>query len=172
MATLYSLDIATGDYNQPMVSGAKRESLVDLIYFLKRCLAGGNTSATTISVRNTGVKATGTVTCASIADSDTVTINGVAFTAQDASPGANEFLQTGDDTADAAALAAAINASASAGISGIVTATSSGAVVTVSAAVPGKIGNAITLASSNGTRAAVSAARLAGGSESAFTFSL
>jgi phage tail sheath gpL-like len=44
-----------------------------------------------------------------------------------------------------------------------VTATSSGAVVTVSAYVKGLIGNAITLASSNGTRLAVSAARLAGG---------
>lgn len=155
-----------------MVSGAPRASLRRLINFLIRLKAGGLPSATTLSVRNTGVKATGTVTCASIADSDTVTINGIAFTAQDASPGANEFLQTGDDTADAAALAAAINASTTAGIVGIVTATSSGAVVTVSAAVPGKIGNAITLASSNGTRAAVSAARLSGGSESAFTFSL
>lgn len=156
-----------------MISGAPRPSLRRLINFLLRLKAGGNTGATTISVRNTGVKASATVTCATTIANDTVTINGVVFTAVAGVAGANQYSIDGaTNTLDAAALAAAINASVSAGIVGIVTATSNAAVVTVSAAVPGKIGNAITLASSDGATLAVSAARLAGGSESAFTFSL
>jgi phage tail sheath gpL-like len=50
-----------------------------------------------------------------------------------------------------------------AAFAGICTATSAAAVVTVQAAVKGYIGNCITLASSNGSRLAVSAARLASG---------
>lgn len=172
MATLYSIDISTGDHAQPLTSGKPRDSLLKLAKTLLALASGHRPGSTTITVRNTGVAATGTVTCAAAAAADTVTINGVAFTAVAGAAGANQFSIDGTDTADAAALAAAINASSTAGISGIVSATSDGAVVTVSCMVPGKVGNAITLASSSGVTLAVSGAKLTGGSESRFTYSL
>lgn len=107
------------------------------------------------------VRASGTVTVASIQANDTITINNITLTGKSSPSGQSEFDSDGTDTVVATAVAACINANSS--LTGIVTATSSGAVVTVSAYVKGLIGNAITLASSNGTRLAVSAARLAGG---------
>lgn len=129
-------------------------------------LSGGLNGAQGLSAftfRDTAVQATGTVTCASVSAADTVTINGVTFTAVAGAAGANQFSIDGNDTADGAALAAAVNASVTAGITGVVTAAAASGVVTFTASVPGLVGNAITLASSNGTRLAVSAARLAGG---------
>lgn len=77
--------------------------------------------------------------------------------------------QFNDDTATA--LAAAINASTTAIVNKHVTASAAAAVVTVTAVMPGHAGNAITLASSNGTRLAVSGARLASGTETITSYS-
>jgi len=107
------------------------------------------------------VRASGTVTVASINADDTITINGTVLTAKASPSGASQFLSTGSDTVVAAAVAACINAHTS--FTGIVTASSSSGVVTVSASVKGLIGNCITLASSNNTRLAVSGSRLASG---------
>jgi phage tail sheath gpL-like len=170
MATLYSIDVSTVDYNQPLAAGRHRSSLVRLMNQLRRLMSGANSGRTTISVRNSAVKASGTITCDTAVATDTVTINGVTFTGDD-TPTGDQFDTSDTDEVAAASLAAAINASTTAGIPGIVTASASGAVVTVTAAVPGKIGNAITLASSGATLA-VSAARLASGAETAFTYSL
>lgn len=109
------------------------------------------------------VAATGTVTCASAAAADTVTVNGVTFTAVSGTPAGNQFKVGVSDTADAASLVAGINASTTANIKGCVTATSALGVVTLTSSVAGYIGNCQTLASSNGTRLAVSGARLSGG---------
>lgn len=107
------------------------------------------------------VRASGTVTVASILADDTITVNGVTLTGKSSPSGQDQFDSDGSDATVATAIAACINAHTS--LTGIVTASASNAVVTVSAYVKGLIGNAITLASSNGTRLAVSAARLAGG---------
>jgi phage tail sheath gpL-like len=107
------------------------------------------------------VRASGTCTVASIQADDTITINGTTITGKASPSGESQFDSDGSDTVVATAVAACINAHSD--LTGLVTATSSGAVVTISAAVMGKIGNCITLASSNGTRLAVSAARLASG---------
>jgi phage tail sheath gpL-like len=107
------------------------------------------------------VRASGTCTVASIQADDTITINGTTITGKASPSGETEFDSDGSDTVVAAAIAACINAHSS--FTGLVTATSSAAVVTVSAFVKGNIGNCITLASSNGSRLAVSAARLASG---------
>jgi phage tail sheath gpL-like len=107
------------------------------------------------------VRASGTVTVASILADDTITINGVTLTGKASPSGQDQFDSDGSNTVVAAAIVTAINAHTS--LTGIVSATSSAGVVTVSAYVKGLIGNSITLASSNGTRLAVSAARLAGG---------
>jgi allophanate hydrolase subunit 1 len=73
-------------------------------------------------------------------------VNGVAFSAVDGNPGANEFLVVdGKDDTTATNLMTAINASVSTGVAGVVTATSSDAVVTVKAVQAGLAGNSITL---------------------------
>lgn len=98
------------------------------------------------------VSATGGVTYSSSSGTQTVTINGVAITA---SSGASDALT-------ASAVAAAINASTNALVQYLVTASASGSVVTITSAMPGKVGNCITLAAS-GTGANASGARLVGG---------
>lgn len=119
------------------------------------------------------VRASGTCTVATITAADTVTINGVTLTSAASPSGESQFDSDGSNTVVAAALAACINAHTS--LTGIVTATSALGVVTISAYNKGLMGNAITLASSNGTRLAVSAARLAGGTgmgEAAVSYSM
>lgn len=112
------------------------------------------------------VHASGTVTMATVSVDDTVTINGVVFTAKAAEDTSlRQFNQSGTDTACATSLVACIIAAVAAGTLTGVVATSASAVVTIRATspVPGT-GNAIPLASSNGTRLAVSAPVLTGGS--------
>lgn len=123
--------------------------------------AAGGLGALTIVNQVAPVKASGTVTLASVSAADTVTINGVVLTAVSGAPAADQFDISGTDTADAVSFCAAVAANAT--LAGLITAANVLGVVTLTAIVPGLPGNAITLASSNGTRLAVSAARLAGG---------
>lgn len=111
------------------------------------------------------VQASATITIASIANGNTVTIGKTVFTAS-ASPSSNtatavDFQSAGTDTVVAAALAAAINAN-TLGAATIVSATSSLGVVTVTALVPGVLGNQIALAKV-GAPITVSGAYLANG---------
>lgn len=92
-------------------------------------------------------KTTGTFTGAPTA-AQTITVNGVAFTARASGAGANEFNIGGSVTATAANLAAAINASTTAGIVGTVGASSSAGVVTFYALVPGSAGKNIPISES------------------------
>ncbi len=103
--------------------------------------------------------ATGTVTAASVQAADTVTINGLVYTAVAGAKADNtQFsIDTGDNEC-AADLAASITADARAGTVGDTTAVAVGAVVTITTTVTGTGGNAVTLVSSNGTRLAVSGA--------------
>ena len=158
--------------NNPIivVPGKKRATFQNLQNLLLKLVGSGSMDVTTVELTPSAVAASGTVTAASAQAADTVTVAGVAFTAVSGSPTGNQFDISGSDTAAAASLASAINASATAGINGVVSATSSGAVVTVTAKVPGLIGNGITLASSNGTRLATSGARLASGAGTLTSF--
>lgn len=97
-------------------------------------------------------QAAGTLTLSTASGAVGGTINGVTVTATAA----------GGDTATAALIAAAINASTNPLVANHVTATSAGAVVTVTSKYPGHAGNAVTLAAS-GTGVTASGARLAGG---------
>nr|MBA3777403.1 hypothetical protein [Betaproteobacteria bacterium] len=108
------------------------------------------------------VYASGTLTLTSVVATNTVTINGVTFTAVAAGATGNQFNVGGTDTITAANLAAAINASVTALIPGYVVATSLATVVTVTSAFPSIGGNQTTIASGQGTIVA-SGARLAGG---------
>lgn len=102
----------------------------------------------------------------------TITASGAGTLAGGAAVANNQFdfhAAWDDDTATA--LAAAINASTTALISKHVTAEASSAAVTVTAKIPGHAGNAVTIASSDGTRLAItaSATRLTGGTETLTT---
>lgn len=100
------------------------------------------TSGIKITYFDTAVSAstTGTFTGDPTA-ADTVTINGVAFTARASGAVANEYnFVAGDVTKTAAALAAAINASVTARIVNTIGASSALGVVTFFAIVPGSVG--------------------------------
>lgn len=95
------------------------------------------------------VQSTGTVTFASTGPTDgqTCIIGNVTFTASDTSNTDKNFDVSSDDpTEQAANLAAAINRSGN-GLGDIISATSALGVVTLTAAVPGKIGNGLQLSS-------------------------
>lgn len=95
------------------------------------------------------VFAVGTWTTASGSGTQTCVINGVSLSSVWAT----------SDTVAAAAMAAVINASTNALVTGMVTATSALGVVTITAAVAGKLGNAITT-TATGTGATAEQARL------------
>lgn len=114
------------------------------------------------------VQASGTVTFSAVASAnDTVLVNGVTFTAKASGAGANEFNIGADEVASAANLAAAINASVTALVSGYVSASSALGVVTVVASQFGKMGNLVTIAEGvdGGSVISVSGARLIGGTD-------
>jgi hypothetical protein len=103
-------------------------------------VSGGQQSAKLLckvgAVRATAtMTSTGTATAAEI-----FTLCNVVFTARASNPSANEFVVSGTVATQAANIAAAINASAN--LTGIVTATSSLGVVTITSVVPGLLGNA------------------------------
>ncbi len=105
----------------------------------------GTRTVPTLTVQDTAVAATGTVTFSSCAAGTVILVNGVPFTAVGAAAtsGNDEFDVSGNDTADAAAFAAAVNASTTAGISGVLTATADSGVVTLTATAAGRVGNAV-----------------------------
>ena len=98
---------------------------------------------------------TGTFT-GSPSNNETITINGVVFTAKTSGATGNQFNIGSSVTANAANLVAAINASTTAGIVGTVSASNVAGVVTFSSVVPGSVGLniPITEALSNFTLAA------------------
>lgn len=128
------------------------------------CAAVAN--ADTVTVNGTALTAVqhhsrATVTCASVQAADTVTVHDVVFTASSTPTGTDQWEIDGDDTADAAALVAKINAHPD--LSGIVTAANAAGVVTVRAVEAGTGGDSIVLESSDGTRLLTSDGNLANG---------
>ncbi len=157
MSINFSVNVTMGDFAQPGQTGSPNQSTKRVQNLIEKLRAGSADG--TLLIRQSLVKASGTVTLATASGTITATINGVAVS----------VVWATNDTLSAAALAAAINASSDALISGIVTATSALGVVTVQAVVGGKAGNAITLAAS-GTNATASGARLTAGAETLFTY--
>jgi hypothetical protein len=92
------------------------------------------------------VQASGTITVAAggSANNQTMTICGVTFTAKTSGATGNQFNISATAATQAANMVAAINASAN--LSGIVVASRVGAVVTLTAVVPGVIGNGLVMA--------------------------
>ena len=108
--------------------------------------------------------ADGTVTCVTAVVDDTVTVNGLLYTAVAGVKADNtEFSIDTSDTATAADLADSITNDARVGTIGDLSATSSVGVTTITTDVLGTGGNAVTLVSSDGVTLAVSGAVFTGG---------
>lgn len=128
-----------------------------------------NNAGTITDITNTisivDCRASGTVTAASVVAADTVTVDGRVYTAiaNDATVGLNQFRIGTTDTECATNLKNAINLGEQADATSKVTASSSAAVVTITARAEGTGGNSIALATSNNTRLAKSGTTLANG---------
>lgn len=138
---------------------------------LFRSINAGTTNASIIAqiASVPAVQASGTITLtyASVANLDTVTVAGITLTCVTGTPTGAQFKKVTDGPTTAANLAALINSLATLNI--YVSATSSGSVVTVKANQAGVVGNLITLATSNGTGFGLSAAALENGAGGAVT---
>lgn len=156
-ATVASALAPTGVAGNPFNAGADAWSWVNQLgsWIEGQQLSG---RGILISYADTGVSAstTGTFTGAPTA-ADTITINGVVFTARASGAVADEFNIGSTVTATASALVAAINASTTTGILNTVRATSAAGVVTFYSVVPGPGGKNIPITESldNFTLAAV-----------------
>lgn len=114
--------------------------------------------------------ADGTITCATAVAGQTVTVNGLLYTAVAGAKANNtEFSIDTSDTATGIDLADSINNDARVGTSGDISASETTGVVTVTTDVAGVAGNAITLVSSNGTTLAVTGAGFLTGGVDAMT---
>lgn len=133
---------------------ASRDSLISKIN-------SDATASTYVVASIGGVKATGTQTLSSVVATNACGVQGVTFTcvAASATPTNVQFCVGADDTATAANLVSTLNSHPT--VSALMTATSSGAVVTLEAKVAGEAGNAYTLTS--GTNITRSGANLASG---------
>ncbi len=77
----FSIVVLGNNDELPVVSGAKARSVGQLVKYFRSLAGGARTGAVTVRVRNTAVKASGTVTPATAVVGNTVTINGTALTA-------------------------------------------------------------------------------------------
>ena len=90
-----------------------------------------------------GDRATATATCVSVVEDNTLTVGDVTLTMKDSPSGESEVDVGASDTIMATNIAASINAHTQ--LAGLVTATSAAGVVTITSALPGRIGEMITL---------------------------
>lgn len=142
-------------------STAQKAALRQVIQFLEQARTGGELNPIfQLLVKENGTQASQTITLTSAVTGKTITIGGTVLTSNSGSPGANQFKVGVSNTADAAALAAAINANST--LSKQVTATSASNVVTVTAMVYHEIANGVSIAS-NDASMVCGGAFLAGG---------
>jgi phage tail sheath gpL-like len=164
MATIYQMLVLAHDETSANVqrdlyaeTGYKELAGLKIKNYVNNCLAGAH--PVTVQTKINAVKATGTITLSAHVATDTVTVNGITFTCVASGATGAQYNVGADDTETAAALAAALNANTT--LDGMIVATSALGVVTLTALVPGELGNAVTLVIS--AHGSVSAARMAGG---------
>jgi hypothetical protein len=154
MASL-TLVLKTNKYTTDMTKAGQKinnwKKITNLINGLGSGMLVGSATVTASTIDP--VAASATITCASVAAADTVTLGKVVFTGSATPSGEAQFLTTGSNTVVAAALVAKINAHSSVGL--LVQSTNVAGVITVTSNVQGVVGNHIGLTSSNGTRLAV-----------------
>lgn len=147
---------------RPAPAGAKNEFTALKGYF--HAAAGGDRDLQAVVQVNSGdaAAATGTITLSGFVATNTFTIGSETFTCMaSGASGQNQFNVGGSDTLSAAAAVLVINSNTN--LAQTITATSSGAVITVTSKVPGRIGNYVGLAIS--AHGSVSAATLASGAD-------
>lgn len=163
---------ATGDLQHKFINSQfskiiQPQGLIDLVADISSGLRNASIQ-TTIDDGN-AVIASGTIIFSGVGQAaDTILINGVTFTAVASGATGNQWNVAGTAALSAANLAAAINASATALVSGVVSASAPTATCTISALLAGQAGNAITIAKGVDalTAMTVSGARLTGGTTS------
>jgi len=141
-----------------------------LVHLSHNNISVSNGAGDSVLLGRDGVQADGTVTVDTVPTAgDTLTVNGVVFTAVNGAAGPDEFQVDGGATVDDVAnnIRDAINASVSVGIDMVVYARSLTNVVTITARVSGTAGNAITLATSVPLVLLLSGATLSGGVDGA-----
>jgi len=152
--TIVSILTAARQIGQPgaaYIGQRKRETMEELANFFNAAAGGAVPPGTTVDVQQnveTMAQSTGTITLATVAAGDGILVNGVLFvgTANAATTaGGGEFTCGVSNTADGAALAAAINACTDPRVAGVVTAAAAAGVVTLTAVDVGLDGNAITM---------------------------
>jgi hypothetical protein len=170
LITIVSGTEAAGDITERLHSrsGSHPNDVVNGLANYMNGLAGGQYQGSVdVSVNRSGAaRASGTITFSGTgAANDTILINGVTFTAKSSGATGDQWNVGASATLSAAALAAAINASASALVSGHVTASSALGVVTITSKSYSVAGNAVTIAEGvdGSSHMAVSGARLTGG---------
>lgn len=158
------------------ITGTTAQCCTSLAAAINNCVALDGivtawASATVVTVRavtaGTGGNSIG------LASSDAQLAVSAANLANGAAVSNNQFDFGGSNSETAAALAAAINASTTDLIEHHVTATATNAAVLITAEVSGHAGNTVELASSDGTRLAVTgvtSGKLIGGTETVYTF--
>lgn len=144
-------DQATADTQRDLIAETGHVMLAGLKLkdYVKSIVSGIKPAA--VQTKANVAFASGSITFAGIADADTITVAGVVFTAKTSgATGPLQFNIGGSDTPAAVAAAAAINAQAVTSL--IVVATGAVGVVTLTAYLPGYMGNAIqTAISAHGT---------------------
>lgn len=164
-------DVAGDLQSKGITSQMTNKAHVNWLQTLLNAIAGGIKNATvgTVIDKGDGVAATGTVTFSAQATAnDTVVINGVTFTAVASGATGNQWNVGANATATVAALAAAINASATAAIVKHIVASPAAGVLTLTSLSASDLGNAVTLAKGTDagtvmTVGGVSNGRLSGG---------
>lgn len=141
-----------------------RGAINNIINYFASCVGGAEGASIDVQTASgdpVSASATVTLTYASIAAADTVTIAGTVLTCSAGAPAASQFQKLTDGPTTAANLAAAINAQAV--IKTYVYATAVGSVVTVRSLVKHALGNLVTVATSNAAGFTLSSATLVGG---------
>lgn len=139
------------DPNQFKKAGQKNQNLNRLINLLSGLNVGANLGSVFIQGSSSDpVAASGTLTLTSAVATDAITIGAVTLTASSTPANENQWeIDGADDAADAASLAACINAHSV--LSKVVAATSASNVVTVAALQKGVVGNQIPISSADAT---------------------
>ncbi len=155
---------SVADHLNPQAT-SKMQSKLNIGNWFMGMSMGTYPDATEVQLSTGAVKASGTVTFSSTGpvNDETMVVAGQTITAKtSATPGSLEFTRSNTPSVDATNLAALINSHAA--FVGIVTAVAASAIVTISAYVPGTIGNVITLTESMTNTAVSGSGTLASGS--------
>lgn len=164
MATIYDLLVVAHDETSAndqrdlyAETGYSMLAGLKIVDFFKKCVSGSHPA--TVQTKINAVKASGTVTLSAHVATDTVTVNGITFTCMASGATGNQYNVGGTDSITGDNLASALNANAT--LVTMISAANASGVVTLTALVPGALGNAVTLAIS--AHGSVSAARMASG---------